>query len=406
MDEQPDRVRLPVAGLRLRGRELRLDRPGLQRAATRSSRVTSATRFAWSSVASNAGGSSSATSAATAIGRLRRSDPVVVAVGDIACAPGDTSNSSNCQQAMTASLAAAQHPDAVLPLGDNQYNSGLLSEYTGRARMTQRGACSTRSRIRRRATTSTRRARPRRATSATSARRLAARPRPPRYYSYNLGHVAHRLARLELQRLWLRGRRARRHHVGADVVAAVRPGGAPGRVHARVLASPALLGELDERQPRTGPLFSALYNAHADIVRQRPRPRLRALRAAGPERGRRRATACDNSLPGPAARTCSRSLTNPPNLQMFDQSDFGVLVLTLHATSYDWAFKRLEWDGRRQRHDRVPRQRTGAPPRARRACRTRVAGWPDRSRRCASTPACNRPRSRPPSVAGSRWRFT
>ena len=34
-------------------------------------------------------------------------------------------------------------------------------------------------------------------------------------------------------------------------------------------------------------------------------------------------------------------LTNPPNLQKFDQSDFGVLVLTLHATSYDWAFKRL-----------------------------------------------------------------
>ena len=77
---------------------------------------------------SNAGGSASATSAPTASRRASH-DPVVVAVGDIACAPGDTGN--NCEQALTASLASAQHPDAVLPLGDNQYNSGLLSEYTG-----------------------------------------------------------------------------------------------------------------------------------------------------------------------------------------------------------------------------------------------------------------------------------
>jgi hypothetical protein len=89
---------------------------------------------------------------------------IVVSPYTIACAPGDTSN--NCEQALTASLASAQHPDAVLTLGDSQYNAGLLSEYPVRARMAPRGVCSTRSRVRRRATTSTRRARPRRATSA------------------------------------------------------------------------------------------------------------------------------------------------------------------------------------------------------------------------------------------------
>jgi hypothetical protein len=34
-------------------------------------------------------------------------------------------------------------------------------------------------------------------------------------------------------------------------------------------------------------------------------------------------------------------LTKPANLQVSDQNDFGVMVLTLHASSYDWAFKRL-----------------------------------------------------------------
>ena len=56
--------------------------------------------------ASNAAGSSSATSAPTAVVGAMSHDPVVVAEGDIACAPGDTSD--DCEQSLTASLAAAQ----------------------------------------------------------------------------------------------------------------------------------------------------------------------------------------------------------------------------------------------------------------------------------------------------------
>ncbi len=78
--------------------------------------------------ATNGGGFTAATSVASAVIGLSH-DPVVVAVGDIACAPGDTTN--DCQQGATANLASAQGPDAVLTLGDNQYNAGLLSEYTG-----------------------------------------------------------------------------------------------------------------------------------------------------------------------------------------------------------------------------------------------------------------------------------
>ena len=78
--------------------------------------------------ASNAAGSASATSAATGTvgsGALP-GDPVVVAVGDIARPPG----CSPCEQTVTAALAQTFNPNAVLVLGDNQYDDGLYTEYT------------------------------------------------------------------------------------------------------------------------------------------------------------------------------------------------------------------------------------------------------------------------------------
>ncbi len=62
-------------------------------------------------------------------------DPVVVAAGDIACDPSDSAfnggagTATACQQAATAGLIAAAAPDAVLPMGDNQYLDGTLSTY-------------------------------------------------------------------------------------------------------------------------------------------------------------------------------------------------------------------------------------------------------------------------------------
>jgi acid phosphatase type 7 len=78
--------------------------------------------------ASNQGGSAAALSGPTAVIGAAQ-DPTVVAAGDIACRPGDTHNA--CRQTQTETLAASQNPDDVLVLGDNQYDSGLLSEYQG-----------------------------------------------------------------------------------------------------------------------------------------------------------------------------------------------------------------------------------------------------------------------------------
>lgn len=55
----------------------------------------------------------------------------VVAVGDIACEPGQPPSGTRCQQAATAALATRLDPDLVLTLGDHQYDASSLAELQG-----------------------------------------------------------------------------------------------------------------------------------------------------------------------------------------------------------------------------------------------------------------------------------
>jgi acid phosphatase type 7 len=55
----------------------------------------------------------------------------VVAVGDIACAPDEQVTPESCQQEATARLTTALAPDAVIALGDLQYESGSISDFMG-----------------------------------------------------------------------------------------------------------------------------------------------------------------------------------------------------------------------------------------------------------------------------------
>src|SRR3954449_437429 len=60
----------------------------------------------------------------------RAADPTIAAAGDIACGPAET-GVFPCQQVATSGLLLTMNPTAVLALGDNQYNSGSLSDYNG-----------------------------------------------------------------------------------------------------------------------------------------------------------------------------------------------------------------------------------------------------------------------------------
>jgi hypothetical protein len=79
-------------------------------------------------------GTYAVTAAAPAIGQsatftLTNSDPTIVAGGDIACPAGKVVTATSCQQQATSDLALSLHPDAVLPLGDDQYELGTLSDF-------------------------------------------------------------------------------------------------------------------------------------------------------------------------------------------------------------------------------------------------------------------------------------
>ncbi|HET8600721.1 MAG TPA: LamG-like jellyroll fold domain-containing protein [Segeticoccus sp.] len=56
-------------------------------------------------------------------------DPVIAAAGDIACPPGMSQTKTRCHQMETAQLIANGNYAAVLPVGDEQYNCGQLSAF-------------------------------------------------------------------------------------------------------------------------------------------------------------------------------------------------------------------------------------------------------------------------------------
>jgi acid phosphatase type 7 len=57
-------------------------------------------------------------------------DPIIAAAGDIACAPTANKGApANCDQAATAAQILALKPDAVITLGDNQYESNTADQY-------------------------------------------------------------------------------------------------------------------------------------------------------------------------------------------------------------------------------------------------------------------------------------
>ncbi len=56
-------------------------------------------------------------------------DPVIAAVGDIACPAGKAVTATSCQQTAVSDVVVANHPDTVLPLGDEQYETGNLTDF-------------------------------------------------------------------------------------------------------------------------------------------------------------------------------------------------------------------------------------------------------------------------------------
>jgi Ca2+-binding RTX toxin-like protein len=65
-----------------------------------------------------------------AAAHARAADPVIAAAGDIACSPTGAVTSTKCHQGATSNLLVNSGLSAVLPLGDLQYASGSYSSFT------------------------------------------------------------------------------------------------------------------------------------------------------------------------------------------------------------------------------------------------------------------------------------
>jgi hypothetical protein len=286
--------------------------------------------------AANAGGSSSATSSAVGPVVSPTGDPVVVAVGDIACPPGSSPSGGHCQQSATEALAQSQHPNAVLVLGDNQYDSGAFSEYQGSYNNSWGALNPIVHPV------------PGNHEYSTSGAagyfqyfgQAIANPQntPGGYYSFNLGswHIVALNSNCSDQHACsdaLAGgtTSAQTAWLQSDL-AANRSECVLAMWHHPLFSSGWTLGT-----PGVAPLWNALYNADADVVLN-GHDHLYERYAQEDPSGNALAAGIREFVVGTGGESLNGLSATPPTLQSDDAHDFGVLVLTLHSSSYTWKF--------------------------------------------------------------------
>ncbi|MGZ4331513.1 MAG: metallophosphoesterase family protein [Solirubrobacteraceae bacterium] len=256
----------------------------------------------------------------------------VVAVGDIACPAGDTTNP--CKQQQTATLAANQDPADVLVLGDTQYDHGAFSEYQGVGAYNATWGVLN----------------PfvhpvpgnhEYDTSGASGyfQYFGAVANPPDgYYSFNIGtwHIVALNSDCSDSGCQdsLAGATSSRQVSWLQSDLAAHPAACTLAYWHHPLFSSGFMSD----SPGVGPLWTALYSAHADVVLN-GHDHLYERYAQQDPSGAAAANGIREFVVGTGGENLDPISTLEANLQSYDASDFGVLVLTLHAGSYDWAFK-------------------------------------------------------------------
>lgn len=260
-------------------------------------------------------------------------DPVVVAVGDIARPPG----CSPCEQSATAALAQTFHPDSVLVLGDNQYDSGLLSEYQGSYGLTWGRDFNTI-------------VHPVPGNHEYAASSSAAgyfqyfgaaanqKGAPEGYYSFSLGtwHIVALNSDCSSSKC--------ADSVGGTTSSAqtswLQTDLAANR-SACVLAMwhhPLFSSGWTQGSPGVAPLWTALSKANADVVLNGHDHLYERYAQQNPS-GNATGTGIREFVAGTGGESLNGlSFTPQSTLQAYDTRDYGVLVLTLHAASYSWKF--------------------------------------------------------------------
>ena len=269
------------------------------------------------------------------------SDPVIAAAGDIACAPPATRTSSKCHQQATANLLTTGGYDAVLPVGDTQYECGQLSAFQavydptwGQVKSISHPAvgdneyagsgCSTPG-----------------ASGYFTYFGAAASPLDQSctqackgYYSYDLGSWHIIALNTECSQVGVGGCKASSPQgkwLAADLAA---------HPTACILAywHRPYFNDDGTTSSSPGPLVKILYAAHADVLLvghkhfyERFAP-MDPFKVTDPNGIRQFIVGTGGKSHG------SLATTPPPNAEARDKTAYGVLRMTLHAGSYDWQF--------------------------------------------------------------------
>jgi hypothetical protein len=247
-------------------------------------------------------------------------DPVLAAAGDIACAPGATATTRACQSAATAKLVTGADVTAVQTLGDNQYPNGSSTEFAGGYAKSW-GAVKAKTHP----ATGNHEYGTLGAQGYFSYFGAAAGPAGKGYYSYTLGawHVvvlnsAISFAAGSTQDTWYRNDLAL--HPTACSIAVW---------HEPVFAS----GASNTSRLR---LFQNAVAGHVDIVLNGHAHHYERFTPQDAT-GKAVSTGVREFVVGTGGDDIGYSGTALPNSRIRGRT-FGVLRLTLHATSYDWRF--------------------------------------------------------------------
>jgi acid phosphatase type 7 len=256
-------------------------------------------------------------------------DPVIASAGDIACA-SSTVGSTTCHQKATSNLLAGAGLSAVLPLGDNQYDSGSLSAYKsyydpswGRVKSITRpvlgnhegGGTGYFDYF-----------------NGSGVNNGPAGERGKGYYSYDVGGWHLIALNSNCDRVACTAGSTQERWLRADLAAHPTACTLAYSHHARFSSGH------DGDNTFMQPLWQALYDAGADIVlagHSHDYERYAPMNATG---SLDRARGIREFVVGTGGAFFTGINSGKPNSEVRQNHTYGVLKLTLHPGSYDWQF--------------------------------------------------------------------
>ena len=256
-------------------------------------------------------------------------DPVIAVAGDIACLPAASSSATRCQHTATSELLLAMNPAAVLTVGDNQYETGLLDEF-------QRSYGPTWGRLLDR-------------TFPVPGNHEYDSPGANGYYSYfgaragdpSKGYYSFDVGAWHLVALNSECSFVGGCHAGSPQETWLR---------ADLAAHPAACTLAYWHKPRFSsggrhpsnaifkPLWQALWDGQADLVLSGHAHHYERFAPQAPDGALDEARGIRQFIVGTGGRGFQILGAAQPNSEVRQNTNFGVLKLGLHPTSYDWEF--------------------------------------------------------------------